>query len=324
MELREFDAAEAPAALLDAVVAVEQAVVADEDPTAPVPVAEDVVGLLRVGWGLARLRHAVAVEGGAVAGYATAAMRDHDNTHAVEAGVRVAPDRRRRGAGTALLGFCRGVATDEGRRLLTGGTVRGADGAAFCTAVGAEEALVLERNLSRVADVDPRTLSTPADPSYELVRFAGTCPDELLDGYAVVKAAMNDAPNQALEWEDEVWDAGHVRDYLAAYAARRRTVLVVVARHRGTGDLAALTEVAVNDLSPRRAEQEDTIVVEGHRGHGLGLAVKADMVRWLRAEHPQVTEVETWNADDNRWMLAVNRALGYTTQDQWAEWQLRL
>ena len=38
----------------------------------------------------------------------------------------------------------------------------------------------------------------------------------------------------------------------------------------------------------------------------------------------EVAEVETWNADDNRWMLAVNRALGYATQDEWAEWQLRV
>jgi GNAT superfamily N-acetyltransferase len=324
VELHEIDAWTADEGLLAQLVAVEQAVVADEDPTAPEPVADDVVGLLRVGWGLARLRHAVVEADGTVLGYATCAMRDHDNTHAVEVGLRVAPTHRRRGVGTALLTWARQVAADEGRRLLTGGTLRGADGAAFCTAVGAEEALVLERNLSVVADVRDEVLATPVDEAYELLRFTGTCPDELLDGYAVVKASMNDAPQQSLEWEDEVWDAQHVRDYLAAYAARRRTVLVVVARHRATGELAALTEVAVNDLSPRRAEQEDTIVVAAHRGHGLGLAVKADLVRWLRAEHPEVAEVETWNADDNRWMLSVNRALGYTTQDEWAEWQLRV
>jgi GNAT superfamily N-acetyltransferase len=322
VELRELDPLTAAADVLDAVVSVEQAAVALEDPTAPTPVPEDVIGLLRHGWGLARLRHVSLHDGPRLVGYATCAMRDHDNTHVVEVGMRVDPGVRRRGGGTLLLEWARGVAAAEGRRLLTGGTPRLGDGRGFCLAAGAQEALVLERNLCRLPDVPAEALAVPVDPDYELVRFVGECPPELLLGYAEVKAAMNDAPNQELDWQDEHWDADHVTAYLAAYARRRRSLLAVVARHRSSGELAGLTEVAVNDLSPVRAEQEDTVVVEAHRGHGLGLALKAEMVRWLRADHPAVVEVETWNADDNRWMLAVNRRLGYRTADEWVEWQL--
>jgi hypothetical protein len=38
--------------------------------------------------------------------------------------------------------------------------------------------------------------------------------------------------------------------------------------------------------------------------------MKCDMVRWLRAERPDVTATQTWNAIDNTHMIAVNDALG--------------
>ena len=61
-----------------------------------------------------------------------------------------------------------------------------------------------------------------------------------------------------------------------------------------------------------------------HRGHGLGLWLKAAMVRRLPAEHPAFTEVETDNAEDNVHMLAVNRALGFRPYRRTREFQLDL
>ena len=61
---------------------------------------------------------------------------------------------------------------------------------------------------------------------------------------------------------------------------------------------------------PSIANQEDTSVVRAHRGSRLGLLMKCDMVRWLRAERPDVGATQTWNAVDNTHMIAVNDALG--------------
>ena len=62
-------------------------------------------------------------------------------------------------------------------------------------------------------------------------------------------------------------------------------------------------------------------MVPAHRGRGLGLWVKADMLVRLRAERPEVAEVLTGNASSNRHMLAVNERLGYRLWSQINGWQ---
>lgn len=59
----------------------------------------------------------------------------------------------------------------------------------------------------------------------------------------------------------------------------------------------------------------DTAVVGGHRGHDLGRAVKAAMMRNLVRDYPALARVTTQTAVDNIHMARVNRQIGYT--DQW-------
>ena len=87
---------------------------------------------------------------------------------------------------------------------------------------------------------------------------------------------------------------------------------MTVAVHEASGEVAGLTEIALRD-GRRRCSQLDTVVVAGFRGHGLGLAVKGAMLRWLTAERPEVQEVYTQTAVDNEPMIRINLALGYDT-----------
>ena len=48
-----------------------------------------------------------------------------------------------------------------------------------------------------------------------------------------------------------------------------------------------------------------------HRGHRLGLLLKAEMMRWLAEAEPQIATIDTDNAESNRHMIAVNERLGY-------------
>jgi RimJ/RimL family protein N-acetyltransferase len=48
--------------------------------------------------------------------------------------------------------------------------------------------------------------------------------------------------------------------------------------------------------------------------------VKTAMVQWLRAAEPALERIHTWNAESNRYMIAVNEALGYTILGQPANW----
>jgi GNAT superfamily N-acetyltransferase len=58
-------------------------------------------------------------------------------------------------------------------------------------------------------------------------------------------------------------------------------------------------------------DQFDTIVLPEHRGHRLGMLVKAANLLQVRRAAPTATSIVTWNAAENRHMLAVNEALGF-------------
>jgi len=70
-----------------------------------------------------------------------------------------------------------------------------------------------------------------------------------------------------------------------------------------------------------RAYQWDTLVLPEHRGHRLGLALKVANLRALQAEHPEVTRITTWNAEQNGPMVAVNVELGFEIVERLQEWQ---
>jgi hypothetical protein len=66
--------------------------------------------------------------------------------------------------------------------------------------------------------------------------------------------------------------------------------------------------------------QWDTLVMAEHRGHRLGLLIKAANLRALRRELPDVSWLCTWNAESNEPMLRVNRALGFHPVGRTTEW----
>jgi RimJ/RimL family protein N-acetyltransferase len=45
------------------------------------------------------------------------------------------------------------------------------------------------------------------------------------------------------------------------------------------------------------------------------------MLEWLRAERPEIREIETDNTDDNEHMLAVNEELGFRRQREYRDYR---
>ena len=72
-----------------------------------------------------------------------------------------------------------------------------------------------------------------------------------------------------------------------------------------------MTSLIVDGETSEHAHQLDTSVVGAHRGHRLGLLLKADMLRWLAESEPRLATVDTFNAESNDHMVAVNERLGY-------------
>ena len=61
-----------------------------------------------------------------------------------------------------------------------------------------------------------------------------------------------------------------------------------------------------------------------HRGHRLGMLVKIANLRAYEDRRPGERRINTWNAQENEHMLAINVALGFEPVGVAAVWQKRL
>ncbi|MDT9687212.1 GNAT family N-acetyltransferase [Streptomyces sp. P9(2023)] len=244
--------------------------------------------------------------------------------HLAELELHVDPAHRRLGTGSRLLSAVVAACRAEGRRSLIVAAAADSPGEAFSERSGFRRALTLDHLMLRFDEMDAAGLRRIADaehPGYRLTGWTGTVPDDLADAFAAAKNAMNDMPVGDLDYGNVAWDADRVRAMGKVVADRGDTLLTIAAVH-DDGTMAGYTEILLPRGAAPRAQQYDTAVVPGHRGHGLGLWVKAAMVRRLRAEHAGVVEIETDNADDNVHMLAVNHQLGFRSYRRTREFQL--
>ena len=283
-------------------------------------------GWLTVGWN-AEPREVWTItgqaEGGeaaadAIAGWYRLELPDLENLDRAGLDLIVRPRDRRRGLGRALLRHAVGRAAAHGRSVLSGAAWQGTAGDAFARMTGAKPGLVDIRRTQyprKLPAGELASLRGPAEQAaggYSLLSWAGPVPEELLDQTARLYAAMADAPHDPGVARAE-WDAERIRERVNAlfpvYGTRQYSV---AARHDATGEMAALTQVAVDPVTPAWGFQMLTAVTTEHRGHRLGLLVKIAMLELLAAEEPQLEQIETFNAESNPHMIAVNEALGYT------------
>ena len=52
-----------------------------------------------------------------------------------------------------------------------------------------------------------------------------------------------------------------------------------------------------------------------------GTIVKIVNLRYIVEEEPRLRTIDTWNADVNSYMIAINEAMGFRPVDAWANWQ---
>jgi len=149
---------------------------------------------------------------------------------------------------------------------------------------------------------------------YRVVQWLLPTPPRFVDGYAWMKSRMStDAPDAELGTPEEIWDADRVAELEQRQAAKGFTIQVTAAEHIATGELCAFNELAIRASDPRgTSHQYDTLVLAGHRGHRLGMLVKAAGLREWRNRFPESTRVITYNAEENRPMLDINESIGFT------------
>jgi hypothetical protein len=114
-----------------------------------------------------------------------------------------------------------------------------------------------------------------------------------------------------------------IRAFEAAMQARHQHRLVVAACCARTGNLVGVTCVDVHRDSAQ-AGQGPTAVAAAHRGRGLALWLKSDLVCRLIETEPQVRWITTTNAVENRQIRRVNETLGFRVMAAVAEFQRTL
>jgi GNAT superfamily N-acetyltransferase/RimJ/RimL family protein N-acetyltransferase len=253
---------------------------------------------------------------GSVAGWYALELPSRDNPHLAFVLPIVSPGRRRRGLGTALLRHAGERARASGRSLLTAFVWDDAAGVQFARAAGATPGVPAIHRVLDLAAIDAgrladlRAEAERAAAGYSLVSWAGPTPGEYLDQVAAINRAMDDAPHDE-SWESLQWDGARVREAEKRLELQGIRGYAVAARRDATGELGGLTQVEVSPEQPHQAFQELTAVTRAHRGHRLGLLLKLAMLDWLAGAEPQVRQVFTENAEANKYMIAVNEALGY-------------
>ena len=173
----------------------------------------------------------------------------------------IRPDARRRGFGTAayeeLVGAGRRDGPDQARQVgWDHERTRG-----FAAARGWEQKSIAVNRRQHLRELEPGLAERLYDEAvahagdYELARIEAARPAELLEALAVATAAINDAPLDDLDIEDEVFTADRVAAYENTQIASGHRFYRVIARHRGSGDIAGLTVVTVDSETPRRASR---------------------------------------------------------------------
>ena len=272
--------------------------------------------------------------GAGVVAAAELSLPRRDNVHHCFAGVLVAPEHRRRGLGTRLLAHLVAQARDAGRAQmgLGTGTRPGAPGSgvAFLRTTGARLAMREKRRRLALPPAGPRALRDLAEQArrasvgYRLVQWSGPTPPEWLDDLAPLVGRMStDAPIGDFTLGPQRWDADRVRERDAAMVTAGMRV-VATAAQGPDGRLVAFTEASACVVRDGFGQQGDTLVDPAHRGRRLGLRIKLANLELLCREHPEVRAIDTFNADDNRWMIAINEAMGFAPVQHLEGWELDL
>jgi GNAT superfamily N-acetyltransferase len=237
----------------------------------------------------------------------------------------VRPDRRRAGIGRALV---RGVCERTERpRIRAYVPVAHPGGMGLAAAAGATPGIVDRQSRVRVADLDRQMLdgwvrrAQDRAQGYSLVCFDGRCPDDLLEGFALLTRVMNTAPRSAGD-QDVLLTPAEVRAFHETLLPRMGWVWTACARHDATAKLVGFTQLLATGARPWLGQQWDTGVDPAHRNLGLGRWLKAANALRLIDERPEVTTIETWNAGVNAAMLAINNAMGFRPVAEWQEWTL--
>ncbi|CAL9523886.1 hypothetical protein SUDANB176_03907 [Streptomyces sp. enrichment culture] len=250
--------------------------------------------------------------------------------HLAELQVNVHAAERRRRVGSRLLEAAVAAAREAGRRSVVAQADAGTPGDHFLAAHGFRKVLTL--TYARLAldgwdsgrvDGIHAVVERP-HPGYRLVSWRGTVPEELAETFADSRRAMDDMPMDDADHGVVTWDVERVLAAAGAVAGRGELLTTVAAVDESDGSVVGFSELVVPGDGKGDGLHYGTGVLPEHRGHGLGLWMKAESIRLARTDHPGLAGLVTDTADSNTHMRRINDALGYLPTHRALEYRLDL
>ncbi|MHC6221891.1 GNAT family N-acetyltransferase [Arthrobacter sp. MMS24-S77] len=296
---------------------------------------------------------------GRIVGTVDIALPLADNMDLAEFTLDILPEFQRRGVGRQLLEAAEHFAKSEGRTMIMVDT----NHPAASLHGGADEQLVPGSGLgfvplaSREVDFARRTGYTlqhieqfsscalPLDSKlvaeleaeaedanagrYRVHHWTDRCPEQWLEAVATLENAAGEVVSEGgesaeAEQQRLVFDAGLLRQAEDAAVAQGRRTVVTAVEHVASGRIVGLTTIGVLAQRQDVVFQDDTIVLQEHRGNKLGLLIKVANMQRLSEQFPDARVIYTWNAPENRYLLTVNKQLGFTTAGVTGLWQKEL
>lgn len=124
----------------------------------------------------------------------------------------------------------------------------------------------------------------------------------------MIEEIWNDMPREELSFEDDILTPERYNNLIDIILKRGNKIFGYIVVEKETGHPVGLTKVFINKYQPECAEQDDTGVIRKHRGKGLGLALKYQILEKMLKE----TNVKLWftgNAQSNEHMIRINKIL---------------
>jgi GNAT superfamily N-acetyltransferase len=274
-----------------------------------------------------------AFDAGAMVGAAFVILPQLANLEKAFVEVAVEPELRRRGIGSALVDYLAAWSRRAGRTVMLSQASYAFDRRddhpylLFAEKNGFKLALTQVRRDLQLPVADEQIQAwinevSPHHDGYSFATYEGMLPDHLLESflYASNQIAV-DAPQGDESWEPEgVTPAAFKIRYENDLKAGRK-VYITVAVDDAADDVVAFSTFAVVPNEEPFAYQWGTLVRAEHRGHRLGLAVKARSLANLQRLHPDRTVVTTCNAEVNAQMVGINERMGFKPVEILGEFQ---
>ncbi len=130
------------------------------------------------------------------------------------------------------------------------------------------------------------------------------------DFVKAIEAIWNDMPRENLSDEDTKLTTERHQEIYENHQLKGARYFTFVAIHKESKQAVGLTKTCVYQYQPWVSWQDDTGIIKEHRGHGLGLALKYQMLDKLLKE----TEAEYWftgSNHENIYMIKINKALNH-------------